>query len=133
MKKTMVATGASLGLLAVILGAMGAHALRDLLSPESLESYQTGVQYQMYHAFFLLFLGLNERTPGRDRQIAFRLALAGVVCFSGSIYALSTSALTGLDFGPIGWVTPLGGLLLIAAWAWLLFATLSNPSGSAAA
>lgn len=132
MNKTIVATGASLGLLAVILGAMGAHALGGLLSPDSLESYQTGVQYQMYHAFFLLFLGLKQTMPGRDRKIAFRLALAGVVCFSGSIYALSTSALTGIDFRPIGWVTPVGGLLLIAAWAWLLFATLSKPSGSSA-
>ncbi len=129
----MVGAGAALGLLAVILGAMGAHALRDLLAPASLESYQTGVHYQMYHAFFLLFLGLNDKMKRRHRKIAFRLAVAGVICFSGSIYALSTSALTGLDFGPIAWVTPLGGLFLIAAWGWLLFTTMSKSYGGSAA
>lgn len=133
MNKTIVGTGAALGLLAVVLGAMGAHALADLLPPDSLESFQTGVQYQMYHAFFLLFLGLNANLPPRDRTIAFRLAVAGVLCFSGSIFALSTSAITGLDFRPIAWITPLGGLLLITAWAWILLSILSKTSGSSAA
>ncbi len=133
MNKTMVGVGAALGLLAVILGAMGSHALRDQLQPASLESFQTGVQYQMYHAFFLLFLGLNEKLPWRTRKIAFGLAVAGVGCFSGSIYALSTSSLTGLDFKPIAWVTPLGGLFLIAAWAGLLVGTYSKYSGASRA
>ena len=96
MNKTIVGTGAGLGLLAVVLGALGAHALRDQLDPTSLGSYLTGVQYQMYHALFLLFLGLNERLPERDRKGIFRLIVAGVLCFSGSIYALSTSALSGI-------------------------------------
>jgi len=128
MNKTIVGTGACLGLLAVVLGALGAHALREQLDPASLGSYQTGVQYQMYHALFLLFLGLNEKLPERDRKGSFRLIVAGVLCFSGSIYALSTSALSGVDFRPIGWVTPLGGLLFITGWAWLLFRVLRTHS-----
>ena len=105
MNKTIVGTGSGLGLLAVVLGALGAHALRDQISPASLESYQTGVQYQLYHALFLLFLGLTEKLPAPAR-----------------------TALTGVDFGPIGWVTPLGGLFFIAGWAWLIFRVLRNPS-----
>lgn len=128
MNKTIVGTGSGLGLLAVVLGALGAHALREQLDPTSLESYKTGVQYQMYHALFLLFLGLNGKLPERDRKGIFRLIVAGVLCFSGSIYALSTSALSGIDFAPIGWVTPLGGLLLITGWAWLFFRALREPS-----
>jgi uncharacterized membrane protein YgdD (TMEM256/DUF423 family) len=130
MNKTMIGAGAALGLLAVMLGALGAHALRDLLAPDSLESYQTGVQYQMYHALFLLFLGLHAKLPRRERLIAFRLVAVGVLCFSGSIYALSTAALTGLDFTPVAWVTPLGGLFLIAGWAWLLYRTLFESPGT---
>ncbi len=128
MNKTIVGTGSGLGLLAVVLGALGAHALREQISPASLESYQTGVQYQMYHALFLLFLGLNEKLPEPDRKWIFRFIAAGVLCFSGSIYALSTSALTGVDFKAIGWVTPLGGLFFITGWAWLIFRVLRNPS-----
>jgi uncharacterized membrane protein YgdD (TMEM256/DUF423 family) len=128
MNKTIVGTGLFLGVLAVILGALGAHALRDQLDPTSLESYKTGVQYQMYHAFFLLFLGLYDKLPERDRKGIFRLTVAGVLCFSGSIYALSTSGLSGMDLSSVGWVTPLGGLLLIAAWVWLLFRVLRKHS-----
>ena len=128
MNKTIVGTGSFLGVLAVILGALGAHALRDQLDPTSLESYKTGVQYQMYHALFLLFLGLYEKLPERDRKGIFRLIVAGVLCFSGSIYGLSTSGLSGLDLRSVGWVTPLGGLLLIAGWIWLMFRVLRNHS-----
>ena len=128
MNKTIVGTASGLGVLAVVLGALGAHALRDQLDPASLESYKTGVQYQMYHALFLLFLGLYEKLPEGDRKWIFRLIVAGVLCFSGSIYVLSTSGLSGLDLRSIGWVTPLGGLLLIAGWIWLLFRTLQDHS-----
>lgn len=128
MNKTIVGTGAGLGLLAVVLGALGTHALSGPLDPTSLESYKTGVQYQMYHALFLLFLGLNDKLPERDRKGIFRLIVAGILFFSGSIYALSTSSLSGIQFGPIGWVTPVGGLLLITGWAWLLIRALRHPS-----
>ncbi len=120
MNKTILATGAVFGLLAVVLGALGAHALRDVLPGPSLESFQTGVHYQMYHALFLLFLGGNDWLEPTSRRWVFRLITAGVICFSGSIYLLSTQTLSNVDFSGIALVTPLGGLFLILGWAALL-------------
>lgn len=121
MNRTIVATGAVLGLLAVVLGALASHSLRDQIPASSLESFQTAVQYQMYHGLFLLVLGVQRILHARDRKIVFGLVLSGVICFSLSIYLLSTKALTGLDFSPFGWITPLGGLLMISGWCWLLY------------
>lgn len=114
-------TAAALGLTGVALGALGAHTLREQLEPAALESFQTGVRYQMYHALFLLFLGVERTLGERTRVWLFRLVLAGTLCFSFSIYLLSTSGISGWDFSPIGWVTPVGGLLLLTAWGLLLY------------
>ena len=121
MNRTIMATGAILGLIAVVLGALGAHALKTTLSASALDSFRTGVTYQMYHALFLLILGgLNGLEEGVKKSI-FYLILGGVVCFSFSIYALTTGPLAGLDFTGIAWITPLGGVLLISGWALLLY------------
>lgn len=121
MNKTILATGAIFGLLAVILGALGAHALKADLGNAALESYRTGVAYQMYHALFLLFLGGTPYLKEREKKPVYFLVLAGVCCFSFSIYGLTTGPLAGLDFGPVAWVTPVGGALLISAWVLLLY------------
>lgn len=128
MNKTILATAAFLGFWAVILGAMGAHALKTSLSPSALESFQTAVEYQMYHALFLLFLGGQTRLPEGGVRWIFRLVFAGVVCFSGSIYVLSTQELSGMDFSAIAWITPLGGLLLISGWGMLFYRVLRSLS-----
>jgi len=100
---------------AIALGAFGAHALRAWLTPEQLAIYQTAVQYQMYHALGLgLIAALQDRlgtSPSRRLAWAGGLMLAGIVLFSGSLYAL---VFTG--FGWLGWITPCGGISLIAAW-----------------
>lgn len=127
MNKTILATGAVFGLLAVILGALGAHALREVLSGTSLESFKTGVQYQMYHALFLLVLGGSKWLKPASRRWVFRLITAGVICFSGSIYLLSTQDLSKVDFSGIALVTPLGGLLLILGWVALLAFVIRTP------
>ena len=121
MNKTIIGWGAGFGLLAVILGALGAHALRDQLEASTLESFRTAVDYQMYHALFLIILGSTKILEGRDQNQVFYLILGGVLCFSFSIYALTTGPLAGLDFTPMAWVTPLGGLLLISGWGLLLY------------
>lgn len=121
MNRTILATGAILGLLAVALGALGAHGLKEAIPPPALESFRTGVTYQMYHALFLLVLGGMKGLGAGSRKAIFYLILGGVVCFSFSIYALTTGPLAGLDFSFIGWVTPVGGLLLIGGWALLLY------------
>lgn len=115
MQTTFFKAGAILGMLAIILGAFGAHALKVRLEPEQLVAFETGVKYQMYHALFLLFVGLAP-VSARASRLIFNLVIAGVVLFSGSIYLLSTQAVTGINIKPFGFVTPIGGLLLIIAW-----------------
>ena len=121
MNKTILMTGAVFGLLAVVLGALGAHALKTELSAPALESFRTGVAYQMYHALFLLFLGSTGSLMDSAKKAIYYLVLTGVICFSFSIYALTTGPLAGLDFTPVAWVTPVGGLLLISGWGLLLY------------
>lgn len=105
---------------AIILGAFGAHALKKVLSTEQLSTFETGVRYQMYHALFLLFIGIMTNLPQNTKKTIYNLVLFGVLLFSGSIYLLATKDLTHFDFKIIGPLTPLGGLLLIIAWTTLL-------------
>ena len=107
-----------LGAIAVIMGAMGAHALKTVLSPEELESFGTGARYNMYHAIMLFALAANIKNIDRKwLTISVNLTLIGTLLFSGSIYLLSTSALTGITAKSIlGPITPIGGLLLISGW-----------------
>ena len=120
MDKKIISTGAIFGMLAIILGAFGAHALKKVLSLEQLSTFETGVRYQMYQALFLLFIGIMTDLSQKTKKIIYNLVLFGVILFSGSIYLLATNTLTSFDFKAIGFVTPIGGLLLILAWG-LLF------------
>lgn len=119
MNKTICAVGALYGMLAVILGAYGAHALKTVLTPEAITTFETGVKYQMYHALLLLFLGVNKTTIKHIKLIFVCVAL-GVLLFSGSIYLLATNSLTSFNANSIALVTPIGGTLLIFGW-FLLF------------
>ncbi len=124
MNKKIVATGAFLGMVAIILGAFGAHALKKVLTPEQLISFETGVRYQMYQAFFLFFLATQNDILEKTKKIIYRLVVFGTLYFSGSIYLLSTMGITGINFKSIGFITPVGGLLLIVAWGMLGFSIL---------
>lgn len=121
MDKKIISTGAIFGMLAIILGAFGAHALKKVLSLEQLSTFETGVRYQMYQALFLLFIGIMADLSQKTKKTIYNLVLFGVILFSGSIYLLATNTLTSFDFKVIGFVTPIGGLLLILAWGVLLF------------
>ena len=103
--------GAVLAAAGVALGAFGAHGLKALLSPEALGWWQTAVQYQMWHAIGLVAIGAAPVT--RIRGPAWMLA-AGTAIFSGSLYAMALS-----DARWLGAITPVGGVLMIAGWAWL--------------
>jgi len=119
--------GIFFGLTAIILGAFGAHALKESLPQNSLESFQTGIRYQMYHAFLLLLLGFfKNRFKERYFNIASYSCIIGVVFFSGSIYLLSTKAITELSVSFLGPVTPIGGALLIVSWICLLIGLRRN-------
>ncbi|GEL10784.1 Uncharacterized membrane protein YgdD, TMEM256/DUF423 family [Flavobacterium glycines] len=121
MDKKTISTAALLGMITIILGAFGAHALKKVLSVEQLATFETGVRYQMYHALFLVFIGLIPVLTSKTKKIIYNLVLFGVLLFSGSIYLLATNGLTPIDFRVIGFVTPIGGFLLISAWAVLFY------------
>lgn len=123
MKRKIVLTGAFIGMLAIILGAFGAHLLKKWLSVEQLNTFEVGVRYQMYHAFFLFFLSTRKDIAEKTLKTIYSLAVAGVVLFSGSIYLLVTKEYTVFDSKIIVFATPLGGFLLILAWL-VLFATI---------
>lgn len=123
MKRKIVLTGAFIGMLAIILGAFGAHLLKKWLSVEQLNTFEVGVRYQMYHAFFLFFLSTRKDIAEKTLKTIYNLAVAGVVLFSGSIYLLVTKEYTVFDSKIIVFATPLGGFLLILAWL-VLFVTI---------
>ncbi len=115
MERTFVVAGAVLGGLAVAAGAFGAHALRTRLPPDLLAVFHTGAQYQLAHALALVACGwMVGRAPGAPAVVAGWLFVAGIVLFSGSLYALALSGVRVL-----GAVTPLGGLGLMAGWVLL--------------
>ena len=125
MNKTIISTAASLGLLTVILGAFGAHGLKNLVDYDAVTTFETGVRYQMYHVFFLLYIGIVNFLTDAQKKSIFIATLIGILLFSGSIYGLATNAVTSFDFKTIGFVTPIGGIFFIIAWGLLLKATIS--------
>lgn len=120
MNKVILITGAIIGILAIILGAFGAHGLKAHLSTENLQTFETGVRYQMYHALFLLFIGGTSLVKSGYKNIIFYLVIIGVVLFSGSIYGLATNTMSSFNFKSIGFATPIGGVFLIASWVVLI-------------
>lgn len=123
MNKTIFFTGVVFGVLAVVLGAFGAHGLEKLLDTNALNTFETGVTYQMYHAIFLLVLGSLPQLSQERKKLIYYFILFGIIFFSFSIYLLATNALTSFDFKVIGFITPIGGLLLIAGWLLLAYRT----------
>ncbi|MEM8927999.1 MAG: DUF423 domain-containing protein [Bacteroidota bacterium] len=126
MNKTILATGLIFGILAVVLGAFGAHGLKKVLGPEEINTFETGVKYQIYHALFLILLSTITLASDGTKKVVFYLTVIGVMLFSISIYFLATNNLTSFDFRKIGFITPIGGTLLIAAWGYLLFGILAK-------
>ena len=126
MNKTLLITGAILGVLGIILGAFAAHGLEKLVDSDAIKSFETGVRYQLYHAFFLLILGSTSFLSLKAKKTIFYLVLFGVIFFSVSIYGLATNSLSSFDFKTIAFITPLGGLLLIAAWMVMLIGIIRN-------
>ena len=105
MDKKILSTAGFLGMTAILLGAFGAHALKEVLDTEALATFETGVKYQMYHALLLLFLGSNTSISSQLKTWVYRLVLIGV---------------SGMEAKFVGPLTPLGGSLLIGAWVILM-------------
>ena len=120
--RQLVALGASMAGLAVAAGAFGAHALRARLATGDLLVFETGARYQMYHGLALIAAGwIAERWPGPLASAAGWCFVAGVVLFSGSLYALTLSGVRAL-----GAITPIGGVCFLAGWACLAMAAVRS-------
>ncbi len=119
--------GALSALIGVGMGAFGAHALKNVISPEMLTVYQTGVNYQMWHALGLIGTALIRRHEPASRLLTWAgwLMLLGIVLFSGSLYLLAI-----MDLKQLGMVTPFGGVSFLLAWSLLaVYAARTPPSG----
>jgi len=128
MKTITLVFGAVYGMLSVILGAFGAHALKKILSVERLESFETGVRYQMYAAFFLLIAGYILKFDTSSQKWISILMIAGTMLFSFSIYFLSLQDYLGVNLKFLGPITPLGGLFMILSWLMLIFYFVKNKA-----
>ncbi len=117
MKKYLQITS-FLGFLAILLGAFGAHALKEKLTPDALQSFQTGVRYMMYHVIVLLFVNTTDMLSQKAQKLISNLFLLGIFCFSGSIFAITV---LGVSAKSIWFITPLGGLFFMIAWVFMLF------------
>ena len=121
MKNFTLIIGGIYGLLSVILGAFGAHAIKKILSVERLESFETGVRYQIYAAFILLIVGYILKFETSSEKWISILMIAGAFLFSVSIYFLSFQDVWGVNLKFLGPITPLGGLFMILSWAMLIW------------
>jgi len=121
MNTVALISGASFGLTAVIFGAFGAHLLKKKLSTEQLQSFETGVKYQMYHAIVLLVLGFQLNDQSRINNYIIYAFITGIILFSFSIYGLVISSAKNKKIRILGPITPLGGLFLIIGWALLIY------------
>ena len=106
---------------AVILGAFGAHSLKEVLSENQLSSFQTGVRYQFFHGLTILILSLNMNYFTERLSSIIKIMSAGIILFSFSIYLLNIQDLIGFSMSYLGPITPIGGLLLITSWIGLFF------------
>ena len=123
-EKTSLVAGLFFGVTGVILGAVGSHALKEYPA-EMLKYFQIGNKYQIYHALFLLILGLlQSKYPGKLMSLSIYNTIGGIVLFSGSLYLVSLAKIK------VGMTTPIGGMLLISAWILLLIHVLRTRSQS---
>ena len=116
-------------LTAIILGAFGAHLLKEVLSENNLSSFETGIRYQMYHGITILILSLNKDNFTNKLNVVLKIMSFGTVLFSLSIYLLCLQELLAIKLSFLGPITPIGGLFLITSWI-LLFSIVKKNSST---
>jgi len=121
MNRSFISIAALLGALSVALGAFAAHKLRQIVSPDAVAVFETGVRYQFYHVFALLLVALlTDKFPNKWMNWAGNCFIAGIILFSGSLYMLTALKIAdNVHLNYIGAVTPIGGLFFIAGWIFL--------------
>ncbi len=128
MEKKLLIAGCGFAVIAVILGALGAHALEKVLEPQQLKSFETGVRYQLFHAIALIAFSQVGLLTDSSKNILFYFFVIGMVLFSFSIYGLSVSKWLQINLKFLGPITPLGGLSLIAGWFFVMWKIVTDNS-----
>ena len=127
MNKQIILTASFFGLIAVVLGAFGAHGLEGKISDYHLETWKTANQYHFYHVFALLFLSTFSRAKSQSIRVSYIAFTIGILLFSGSLYLLSVRSLLGMEGASfLGPITPLGGLCFMIGWVGLFVAAVKN-------
>ena len=123
--KISVAAAISMAI-AIVLGAFGAHGLEKLVDTDSLNTFEVGVRYHIYHSLAMLVVGMSQRVRYRLKKRTFILWFVGVLLFSGSLYLLAVDDALGADLSFLGPVTPIGGTILILGWIFLALGLWKN-------
>jgi uncharacterized membrane protein YgdD (TMEM256/DUF423 family) len=127
MRKTFLRIGATMMALAVIAGAFGSHGLKEIVTADSLRTFEIGTKYQIYHSLAILMIGILLYFRKTSLMpIAGWLFLAGIICFSGSLYLLTFAEILDVPTDLIGPITPIGGLLFVAGWLVLAISTFQD-------
>lgn len=127
MNKQIILTASFFGLLAVILGAFGAHGLEGKITDYQLGTWKTANEYQFYHTFALLFISTFSRAKSQSIRVSFIAFTVGIILFSGSLYLMSVRSLIGIEnVSILGPITPIGGLCFIVGWVGLFVAAIKN-------
>ncbi len=117
--KNIVSVSCFLAAITIGIGAFGAHGLERLVSQEAIDTFETGVRYQMYHVIALFVIGLTRGISKKGKKIVFRVFCLGMLFFSGSIYLLALKEVLPFSVSFVGPITPIGGLLFIIGWCYL--------------
>ena len=123
--KNMAVTASFLAAVTIGLGAFGAHGLKNIVDASAINTFETGIRYQMYHCIAILILGLTPIISEKIKKTVFWLFIFGIIFFSGSIYLLALNEVLPFNSAKIGFITPIGGLLFIIGWVSLAFSLLS--------
>lgn len=123
--KNIAVTASFLAAVTIGLGAFGAHGLKNLVDAGAINTFETGIRYQMYHCIAILILGLTPVIPEKIKKTVFWFFISGILFFSGSIYLLALNEVLPFNSAKIGFITPVGGLLFIIGWVWLALKLLS--------
>lgn len=127
MNKQIILTASFLGVIAVVLGAFGAHGLEGKIGDYHIDTWKTANQYHFYHTFALLFLSTFSRAKSQSIRVSFIFFTIGIFLFSGSLYLLSVRDLLGItQVSILGPITPLGGVCFMVGWIGLFVAALKN-------
>ncbi len=123
--KTNFTIASILGFLVVVLGAFGAHALKEKLSLEALNNFETGVRYMMYHTIVILFINSYPGFTDKIKNTISSFFFIGILFFSGSIFVISIGSVAAKN---IWFITPLGGVLLILGWIIMIFSFIKSKN-----